>query len=753
MGCRNKTAVRRLLILVLSALPFVVAFKYNADLKRGFTTLETIVKRGAERLCDARADDILRQCKRPLVRLTVDAWEGDLHTKVTHAIAEQTQLPVDEVAQRLRDEIRKEDDSVGNCIVTGNGYINIFLKDEFLRRLLNSMQCSAPRRLNVPCMSRDAVVVDYFGPNVGKELHIGHLRSAAIGGAVANILEFCGAKVLRRNHVGDFGSHSGQIMRYLLEYDPTSLDAFSPSQVDAERLREITRQQIGYSLWQYKKMSTTERLAQPTPAVSAGLIANTVGEIYQRARTKCEEDASFMARCKEETALLQRGKDTHQAVWHNIAKTSMRSHRDVLKLFNLEKVRDIPESLYAKRVFALVERLIGAGHARRRADGSVTIVARCASTSNEDAVGGGAAGQGGTDDDDAVTVNIPGISNTARGYASESHNVNEASRTAASDGDCTPMYDSEGVDTPNTASSSAEGRDAAGADDSLAREENELVLITKEGYATYLAVDLTALEHRLRENKADRVIYVTDNAQKTHFEHLAVIAKSVGILTTQRVEHVGFGAVQNADGKKMRSRTGSGPSVLDIWQDTVDRCTREVQRKGEYLGPAGEHMARKLASGSILYADLSAAQEARYTFSADRLLKQGGNNLISILYSFVRCRSILRKLAEMGVRTGEDAEVIAEGVPFANEASRKLALQLVGLENAIYAAASMREPHRLCKYVWALSRKFSHFYQHNRVLGHGGSGVNMEAVQLVDLFAKATQLVLALLNIQTLERL
>ncbi|GBE62200.1 arginyl-tRNA synthetase [Babesia ovata] len=738
MGCRNKAALRRLLILLLSVLPFGAAFKYNTDFKRGFTALETIVKRGAERLCDARADDILMRCKRPLVRLTGDTWEGDLHTKVTHIIAEQTQLPIDEVAQRLRDEIRKEDEFVSNCIVTGNGYINIFLKDEFLRRSLNSMQCSTTRLLNVPCMSKDSVVVDYFGPNVGKELHIGHLRSAAIGGAVANILEFCGAKVFRRNHVGDFGSHSGQIMRYLLEYDPTSLDAFSPSKVDSERMRETVRQQIGYNLWPYKKITTTDKMSQPTPDISVELITNTIGEIYRCARKKCDADASFMARCKEETALLQRGKDVHQDVWNNIARTSMNSHRDVLKLFNLDKVRDIPESFYAKRVFALVERLVGEGHARKRPDGSVTIVARCDAAPNDNQSNDGMEGHGSSDADDALTFNIPGISNTTGGYSSESQELNEASRMAYSDESATSAYNSEDVNTTNTTNSNVESQDIATVEDNFSREENELVLITKEGFATYLAVDLTALDHRLRENKADR---------------LTKIAKRVGILTTQKVEHVGFGAVKNADGKKMRSRTGSGPSVSDIWQDTLDKCTREVQRKGEFLGPVGEHMARKLASGSILYADLSAAQEDCYTFSAERLLKQGGNNLISILYSFVRSRSILRKLAESGIYTGENAVGIPEEVSFANESSRKLALQLVGLENAIFAAASMREPHRLCKYVWALSRYFAHFYQHNRVLDRDGTGANMEAAQLVDLFAKVTQLALALLNIQTLERL
>ncbi|GIX65740.1 arginyl-tRNA synthetase [Babesia caballi] len=634
------------------------------------------VKRGVERLCDAQAEEVLASCKRPLVRLSGDDWEGDIHTKVSHSVAKQMQLPVAQVALRLRDEIRKETEAVSTCVVTNNGYVNISLRDAFVRGAMRAMLSDESRRLNVPRMSSERVVVDYFGPNVGKELHMGHLRSAAIGAAVANILEFCGAKVFRRNHVGDFGAHAGQIMRYLVEYDPTSLDAFSEAHVDRERALESARQQRGYSVWAPKGIHTSNRMAQPTPETGVALIVNTIGEIYRCAKRKCAEEEGFMGRCKEETAELQRGRNRHQKVWRHIATTSMRGHRDILENFKLDKVRDVPESCYAKRVFALVERLVSEGHAARRPDGSVTIV-----------VG-----------DDATTAD-----------------------------------------------------DVEGGGDGASRQENELVLITKEGSATYLAVDLTALEHRLREHMADKVLYVTDAAQRAHFDKLERVARQVGILQGQQVEHLGYGAVRADDGKKMRSRTGAGVAVADVWEETLERCTHEVEKKGEFSGAVSAFMARKLAAGSILYSDLSTAHKDPYTFTASRLLNQGGNNLVSVMYAYVRGRSILRRLAQSGGdRVGEGVEVPEDG-PFRDDRSRRLAVRLVGLENAILSAASARAPHRLCKYLWALARDFTRFYEGTRVLEAGGASA--ESVQMVDLFAKAVHLLLSLLNVETLERL
>uniref|UniRef100_UPI0013D468C0 arginine--tRNA ligase domain-containing protein n=1 Tax=Klebsiella aerogenes TaxID=548 RepID=UPI0013D468C0 len=58
-------------------------------------------------------------------------------------------------------------------------------------------------------------VVDYSAPNVAKEMHVGHLRSTIIGDASVRTLEFLGHKVIRANHVGDWGSQFGMLIAYL----------------------------------------------------------------------------------------------------------------------------------------------------------------------------------------------------------------------------------------------------------------------------------------------------------------------------------------------------------------------------------------------------------------------------------------------------------------------------------------------------------------------------------------------------------
>lgn len=91
--------------------------------------------------------------------------------------------------------------------VTGPGFINIRLKDEFLAERL---------RLDAPVVEQveapQRVVVDYSCPNLAKEMHIGHLRSTIIGDAAARILEALGHEVIRQNHVGDWGTQFGMLL-------------------------------------------------------------------------------------------------------------------------------------------------------------------------------------------------------------------------------------------------------------------------------------------------------------------------------------------------------------------------------------------------------------------------------------------------------------------------------------------------------------------------------------------------------------
>ena len=100
--------------------------------------------------------------------------------------------------------------------IAGPGFINLWLNDAWV-----ASQCEAAlnnERLNVEKRETPIkVVVDYSGPNMAKQMHVGHLRSTIIGDTFANLLTFLGDDVIRQNHIGDWGTQFGMLIAYLEE--------------------------------------------------------------------------------------------------------------------------------------------------------------------------------------------------------------------------------------------------------------------------------------------------------------------------------------------------------------------------------------------------------------------------------------------------------------------------------------------------------------------------------------------------------
>ncbi len=100
--------------------------------------------------------------------------------------------------------------------IAGPGFINLTFSDEFLATLIGAV--AIDDRLGVaPATQARTVVVDYSAPNVAKEMHVGHLRSTVIGDALVRMHEFAGHKVIRENHIGDWGRPFGMLIEHLLD--------------------------------------------------------------------------------------------------------------------------------------------------------------------------------------------------------------------------------------------------------------------------------------------------------------------------------------------------------------------------------------------------------------------------------------------------------------------------------------------------------------------------------------------------------
>ena len=120
--------------------------------------------------------------------------------------------------REIANSIIKEIDSpmIAKAEVAGAGFINIWLDNRWLSDQANSIL--ADKRVGVGLVENpQRVVVDYSGPNMAKQMHVGHLRSSIIGDTLATLLEFLGDEVIRQNHIGDWGTQFGMLIAYLEE--------------------------------------------------------------------------------------------------------------------------------------------------------------------------------------------------------------------------------------------------------------------------------------------------------------------------------------------------------------------------------------------------------------------------------------------------------------------------------------------------------------------------------------------------------
>jgi arginyl-tRNA synthetase len=170
-------------------------------------------------------------------------------------------------------------DGVATATVSGPGFVNLTVHDHALNRMVAAM--AGDERLGVPMVADpETVVVDYCGPNVAKEMHVGHLRSTIIGDALARILSWAGHEVKIISHIGDWGTPFGMLV---------------------ERMIEIGEDEAAHEL--------------------------SVGDLdgyYKAARKRFDEDPAFADRARQRVVLLQRGDPETLRLWQTLVTESER---------------------------------------------------------------------------------------------------------------------------------------------------------------------------------------------------------------------------------------------------------------------------------------------------------------------------------------------------------------------------------------------------------------------------------------------
>lgn len=252
----------------------------------------------------------------PVVRRSARA---DFQADGALAVASRVGRPPRDVAADVVRQVGRQVDAFA-VEVSGPGFVNVTVPDQVVWTAVAARLADA--RLGVASWRRgERVVVDYSGPNVAKEMHVGHLRSSVIGDALVRVLGHLGAEVVRQNHVGDWGTQFGMLIQYLDEHPEAA--------------------------WQGQGAATMSAL----------------DALYRAARAAFEADPGFADRSRARVVALQSGDEPTLAVWRALVQESEEAFARVYaRLGLLLDAGDLDgESRYNVALPGIVAELLAAG--------------------------------------------------------------------------------------------------------------------------------------------------------------------------------------------------------------------------------------------------------------------------------------------------------------------------------------------------------------------------------------------------------
>ena len=261
---------------------------------------------------------------------------GDYQCNAALPLAKSLKMKPKDLAEKLMNSIQADasmEKLISSMDISGPGFINIHLSDPYMKHKIVTM-LKNPERLGIDAVTaekKQRVIVDFSSPNIAKEMHVGHLRSTIIGDSISRVLEFLGHDVLRLNHVGDWGTQFGMLIRFMQEKQSEG---------------QVTDVEKGNS--------------QVSIGEDVGL--GDLVQFYKAAKKRFDEDPEFEKAAREEVVLLQSGDKDSLKAWNSICDLSRVEFSKIYDILEVQ-INERGESFYNPMLASLVNELEESGKA------------------------------------------------------------------------------------------------------------------------------------------------------------------------------------------------------------------------------------------------------------------------------------------------------------------------------------------------------------------------------------------------------
>lgn len=634
----------------------------------------------------------------PLIEMVLpskNAALGDYQANCAMPLGKQLGRPPRDVAAEIVAALQV-DDFCEVPEVAGPGFINLRLRDDWLVESLATASEDVERLGIAAAEEPLTYVLDYSSPNVAKPMHVGHIRSTVIGDALYKTLGFLGHRVISDNHIGDWGTQFGMI------------------------------------IYGYKHFADQSAIAE-APVAELGRLYRLVNQISDYQSSLADKLPALQVKITEQEVALAELKDKPQP---DDPKQAKKVAKQIKKAES--SLRELQAE--ARATEKKIEEF--------ESDAQLLEFAK-----------------------QHPHIAASALEETAKLHDGDQENVALWERfLPACLAEMNGTYERLGVEFDHTLGESFYHSRLAGVvqelqEKGIATESDGAICVFVEGYDApmivrkkdgaflYATSDLATIKYRQEEFQPDVILYVVDHRQSLHFEHLIATADTLreawGLGDMQLV-HVSFGTVLGEDNKPYKTRSGSAVGLVGLLDEAVERAYA-IAEKSPVLTSEEErrNVAQRIGIGAIKYADLSHNRTSDYVFSYDKMLAMTGNTAAYMQNSYARVRGIFGKAGT----TPDDVRSSGAAISLATPAERALGVALLQFSEALDRVAGDYRPNHLAAYLFELASRYSEFYEQCPVIKAETEALKQSRLVLCDLVARTIAKGLALLGIETVERM
>ena len=262
-----------------------------------------------------------------------------------------------------------------------------------------------------------------------------------------------------------------------------------------------------------------------------------------------------------------------------------------------------------------------------------------------------------------------------------------------------------------------------------------VLILKSDSTYLYMTTDLATVLDREQNISPDEYLYIVDSRQSEHFKQLFLSVKYFNF-SKSNFKHIGFGTINDTEGKPFKTRQGDVYPLEDLWNDIYQILIKKNNKTNAHV----------LTNSVLVFSDLLIDRSSNYKFDIEKFTNTEGKTAIYIQYTRVRIKSILKNINKIEYFDKFDKTNLTD-------AEINLILSILKFSDTFKRSKKNNEPHHLAEYLYELCQRFNSFYKESRILDEANIYLQNRRLNILIVCLKIIEISFNILGIETVEEM